>query len=531
MADEKQQGFGDPFQEAEQNPLPVKQTLWERLNTGSGIPMVDEALKRDFTQKQAQANLYHQNAAQLNGLLMHLGTPKGKSYINPQTGAAYSEDDISQLKLQRDHAWGQYEKLVGVDKESKGALQKAKSIIDFMHGSRGRMAPPPTPEYQSSVSDAGVSTGGINAPRQGPVARPGDYATNISDVGGVQYDPSVAQKLTPPPLSPLQEAVRGSTQLPFATHQAKVQQFGLDTNALQSMGVQGRRALVKQMDMDETKPYIQDFILTGKITGNMAASLRPPPRPAGSYTTSVLDARSRASKGGEIFLDSHGNPIDLDNLDDSMGLKGMQVANQDTGKWEVRYEPYSPSQSTVTVGNEVYAVSPMDKSKLVTGAGAALGPHNVPSTSIHTAPGVTLGGEIGTVTTGTTKVPSTVGISGRTGSATPTGPVGRQGGISAPPTPQAPAATRKSGAASIPIASTAPRGKGNEQAIPFGAANQLNQRIIPVREAATQLFGDPSQPDFKGFQEYASLADDKNKDEREALANAVRLTLDHMKGE
>ena len=152
----KPPGLTDPFTEAEENPLPVKQTLMGRLNAGSGIPMVDEALKRDFMQKQAQANLYHKNASDLNGVLLHLSTPEGQTYTNPQTGQPYTEDDIAQLRLQRDHAWGQYEKLVGIDKQSKGALQKAKSIIDFIHGAagqRGGMAPPPTPNYPTTVGE------------------------------------------------------------------------------------------------------------------------------------------------------------------------------------------------------------------------------------------------------------------------------------------------------------------------------------------------------------------------------------------
>jgi len=523
----KPPGLTDPFQEAEENPLPVKQTLWERLNTGSGIPMVDEALKRDFMQKQAQANLYHKNAADINGLLYHLADPESrKTYLNPQTGQPYSDDDIQQLQAQVQHATGQYEKLVGVDKESKNALQKARSIVDFIHSNRrAAMQPPPTPDYPTTVGEGGVSTTGVTTPRQGPVATPSSFATNVGDTG-VSYDAGKAQQLKPPPLSPRQESVRASMQLPFATHQGKVEQIGQDENSLLKMGAEGRRALVKQMDMDESKPYIQDFILTGRITGNMAAMLRPPPRPAGSYTTSVLDARSRAGKTGEVFKNSEGDPIDIDSLDDSMGLKGMQVLNQDTGRWEIRYEPFSPSQATVTAGNQVIAVNPADKSKIGTGgAGTVLGPHNVPTTSTHTAPGITLSGTIAPVTTSTTKTPMTPGVTGRPGggplpptiggAARPvTGGVGGTG--AGPAVPQA----RRAGPVS---------GSGNEQAIPFAAANQLNLRTIPVREAATQLFGDPTQPDLKSLRDYADIAGDAKA--QKSLANALQLTFSGLEAQ
>src|SRR5262249_43421371 len=154
--DGKQPGFGDPFQEAAQNPLPVAQTDWERLNTGSKNTMINEALKRDFEQRTAQANLYHQNWAQIEGLLHHINDPNlrdattGKStVVNPQTGKVYTDDEIQQLELQREHTLGQYEKLVGVDKQSKDALQKARGIIDFVRGHRrAQMAQPPTaPNY------------------------------------------------------------------------------------------------------------------------------------------------------------------------------------------------------------------------------------------------------------------------------------------------------------------------------------------------------------------------------------------------
>jgi hypothetical protein len=332
----------------------------------------------------------------------------------------------------------------------------------------------------------------------------------------------------------MQEAIRASMQLPFGTHPAKVEQYGQDVNTLEAMGVEGRRGLVKQVipETDWNKPYVQDFILTGKITGNMGAALRPPPRPVGSYTTSVLDARSRAAKTGEVFLNVAGEPIPIDDLDDSMGLKGMQALNLTTGQWQVRYEPFSPNQATVTADNQVFAVNPMDKEKIAKGAGTYLGAHNVPVTSTHTAPGITIGGEIGPVTTSTTRTPMTPGgvrpgqgVAGRTAITPPPAPTGNAPApVQGRPSGNVPQ-TRVGG---VPQARTgAPQiGRGNEQAIPFGAANQLNLRIVPVREAATQLFGDPTQPDLKGLADYAHLSE--NTKAHPDLANALQLTFKHM---
>lgn len=56
--------------------------------------------------------------------------------------------------------------------------------------------------------------------------------------------------------------------------------------------------------------------------------------------------------------------------------------------------------------------------------------------------------------------------------------------------------------------------------------NQNRQIATPVREAAAQLFGDPSQPTLKGLNDFADLAD--NKESRERLGKALRLTFAAM---
>src|SRR5580765_1022696 len=184
----QQPGISDPFTEASRQespqPLPATQTAFEVANTGGDVPMVNEFIKKDYEQRQARANLYLKNAADLHGLLHHLEDPQARaSMINPNTKQPYTDEDIRQLEMQRDHTYDQYEKMVGVDKDSKNALQKARGIIDFIRGNRkAQMAPPPAPNYPSNVTDAGVSTasGGLITP---------NYPTTVSDAGGVDYDP------------------------------------------------------------------------------------------------------------------------------------------------------------------------------------------------------------------------------------------------------------------------------------------------------------------------------------------------------
>jgi len=277
MAD-KTTAVGDPFQEAATPQLPVAQTDFERLSSGSSSPMVNEALKRDYENRQAQANLYLKNASDLHGLKLHLADPKiRETAINPKTGQPYTQADLDEIDRQAEYAQGQYEKLVGVDKESKNALQKARGIIDFLHGRRKQMvAPPAGPNYPATVSDAGVSTesGGLVTP---------NYPTTISDSGGnvgggVSYDQRRGGTLGPPPKAPLtmHDVISSSIAMPFATHGAKVQQGIADYNQGQAGMVSGRQGIVRKMvkdgtlsEEDASKPYIQDWILTGQINGRL----------------------------------------------------------------------------------------------------------------------------------------------------------------------------------------------------------------------------------------------------------------------
>lgn len=173
---------------------------------------------------------------------------------------------------------------------------------------------------------------------------------------------------------------------------------------------------------------MQDVLRENKIAENEALakarqSGQRAPRPVGSMSTSILDARKMVGQG-KIFKSYSGEPIDVDSLDDSMGLKGMLVWNPAVNDFEPRYEPFSPNQSTITVGNEVIAVSPMDKSKIgAQGAGTDLGKHNTGSTTATTDPATNQ-------TTVAKHTPNTPGVAGRGGLPAP--PVASTGGGGTP---------------------------------------------------------------------------------------------------
>jgi hypothetical protein len=142
-------------------------------------------------------------------------------------------------------------------------------------------------------------------------------------------------------------------------------------------------------------------------------SMRPGP------ASSVRDARLLA-KQGRVYNDIDGNPIDLNSLPDTMGLKLMA---QGAKHW---YETFSPSSKVITVGNETYAVSPMDVEALGSGAGTDLGRHNVGSTSATTDPST---GQ----TTVSKRTPGTTGAIGRGGGGQASAATGGSRRITPPP--------------------------------------------------------------------------------------------------
>jgi hypothetical protein len=222
----------------------------------------------------------------------------------------------------------------------------------------------------------------------------------------------------------------------------------------------------------------------------LAKSQNPSTRAVMGPAISVRNARDLAMQG-KSFNDIDGNPIDLTSMPDSMGLKNVIHGGKSY------FEPFSPNSKVITAGNETYAVSPMDVEAISPKAGEKpagtdLGQHRV-GTSSASEQGID-------PTTGTTKTnrvttPQTPGAAGR---------------VAPPPT---------NGAA-------AGAGAGGSNLMP---TNATAMRITPVREAMTQLFGDPSQPAFKGLKDYGGLAD--NPESAKKIGSAVQLVLNGISEE
>jgi hypothetical protein len=183
--------------------------------------------------------------------------------------------------------------------------------------------------------------------------------------------------------------------------------------------------------------------------------------------TSLSEAKKLAAKGMTFKSAETGDNLDLEDYDDTM----MLVPLYQSGK-VVGYYPASQRQTHITYNNKVMAVPALNQMDLPKGAGTELG-----EARVGTVSGSEQGIDpvTGTTITKRTSTPMTgAGAAGR-----PQNPSGAGAG----------AGTGGGHGDLLPTATTA-------------------KRIAPIREAMTQVLGDPSQPDFKSLGDYAKMADD-----------------------
>jgi hypothetical protein len=217
------------------------------------------------------------------------------------------------------------------------------------------------------------------------------------------------------------------------------------------------------------------------------------------HSVSVADAKATSGKGA-VYKDQQGNDIDIDKLPPNMGLQAMVSGDK------MFWVPISPTQTTMTIGNEVYTVTPYDKN-VAGGAGIPQGPARVGTTTQgQTTVYNPDSKEFERFPTKTTSEPTTTG-------ARPTAPP-----ATAPTAGGAPRPAVAPSAAS-PVAAPRTQSMGNR--IPAGQRAGIVSQALPVQEATIQLFGDPLHPELKGLKDYSSLADSKESQQR--IGRALNL--------
>lgn len=225
---------------------------------------------------------------------------------------------------------------------------------------------------------------------------------------------------------------------------------------------------------------------------------------------SSTDAKTQ-SNGGKKFQDEAGNDIDVSDLPEQMGLVTVTQGSK------TFYVPYTQAQTHFNVGGKVYAVPTLDQINLSKGSGVELGASRTPTSASHEQIAVDSNGNPVKNTLRSTNTPSTPGIAGRSASDSAVSNSADQRS-----SPQSQPKANANAPKASPSGALTPA-SSDIKGVPLGMYNQSLQRVTPVREAATQLFGDPQQPELKGLQSFANLAD--NKESRERLGKALRQTF------
>lgn len=261
---------------------------------------------------------------------------------------------------------------------------------------------------------------------------------------------------------------------------------------------------------------------------------------------SITQARDIKDKIGTDFKDENGTSIDLDKLTPEMAIYPIFRGSK------THYVIQSQRQPSVTVGNIVYAVPEFEKMNMPSGSGVALGMAQVGRATTREQMAITPEGQPIVQTMRGGSVPATTGITGRptagaTSGVTPGAPmatratspvavpVGTQDATATPAASGQPAPTspvkpstpaERSKAANEPLPSTLPAGARPSPGMPTAIYNTQQKRIVAVREASNQVFGDPSQPEFVALKAYADLA--SNKEASARVATAVNATFDSI---
>lgn len=239
-----------------------------------------------------------------------------------------------------------------------------------------------------------------------------------------------------------------------------------------------------------------DMATVGKATGKTSTAA---PRMLGSDYVNLNNAIQMAKpleEGGmgDEFKDEHGKNIDLSKIPQGMVLQRVRLSNGDT-----IYGARQINDKVLPIGGKLYAINPSMVQTLPQGGGTELGVKTPASASTHEVQATDAAGNPIAQTLRSTRTPQAPGVAGR--------PAPGALPISAPVT--APTSVPRGAAppqAAVPVAAPTP-GARPLPGYASGQFNQALQRVTPVREAVTQLFGDPGHPEVKTLKDFASLGD------------------------
>jgi len=119
------------------------------------------AVQKHYDARMAEAEMHHKNASTYAGILA--------TGIDPATGKPISPEERAKYEAWFNAEWQAYEKIAGVDKESKGLLGKAKAIVGHLVG-RGAGGGLPAPPQTGQGGTAALSNAPVTTAPGGPTA-------------------------------------------------------------------------------------------------------------------------------------------------------------------------------------------------------------------------------------------------------------------------------------------------------------------------------------------------------------------------
>lgn len=390
-----------------------------------------------------------------------------------------------QLKYAQD----QLQKLYPKSKGIKDVFGKLGQVFGMVHpqggeaqGKGATVSPPP-----------GASGNAMEIPKVEPIpnAKPGDgpKTAPIPNASGPMPKPEPLKAVPPPPPS--------FASMVSAAH-PNPDEAAVKERETALSDFKARADYTHKLKMEEEKQKAED---AAKSSKGIPRTLSP---------LSMSQAQKMAS-GGTEFKDAAGEPIDVSVFDHTMQLVPVIQGNK------TFYVPTSQHQTHFTVGNQVIAVPALEQMNAGTES-TPLGPARTGTTGTHEVIGVDANGNPIKQTLTTTRTPDTPGVNKGEGSVSP--PPGAQ---SAPK--QQPAGTAKGKPQSPAPASGGRSGPKPAYMTPAMYKSGI-ERVTPIREAATQVLGDPTQPELKSLKDYAYVADDPAA--RDRVGKAIRLTFDGL---
>lgn len=452
---------------------------------------------------------------------------------------------------QLDAALANINKEYGKSKDAKALTQRYGGIVGKMLSAPGAQPP----------GQPGQAPQGGQAPQTQPA--PGGPASPAPQ------EPKAAAQVMPPPQAPAAPAAPAGPALPppqgvsLVPDWAKAQGRELESERAKQTAIgereRGTTAFQTSEDVrksqlmyDQRKTQADDLGLTGEAKNDFVATGKYPTstkplvikgleregldgiwtklsyadgsvewekqgptataiRVTASEATTLPHARELASQG-KVYEDESGKPLDLNSIPDGMVIQAVHQGAR------TFYTTRDVVDKAVTVGGVMYAVNPYELQQLPAGAGTRVGVTAIPSRGTTTQVAVDpVTGQLVLNTLPSTRVPAATGIPGRPepGAPSPTAPPARVPG-------QAPTGATPRPTSPPPVPGSTPGLRG----VPMGQLNPMLQRLTPVRESYSQVFGDPSQPEFTPLSSYADLADDPKASAK--IGSALRYTLDQL---